>query len=105
MSKYNGGKLTQFWMDWAGFCDENKIDLVLTGDHHVYMRSHPMNDGVVAEEYGADYPDATVYITTDSADGDRGSLRDEVSKNGSRMWRQNTTELCMVTYRRILPLF
>jgi len=81
LSKYSGGGFAEFWTDWSAFCDSNKIDLVLTGDHHVYMRSYPLYEGAVVENYSADNPDGTVYITADSSDGDRGSTKEEVAKN------------------------
>lgn len=72
-SKYNGGTYSYFWNYWADFCDRNHIDLVLAGDHHVYMRSQPIYNGSVQSGYSASNPDATVYIAADSSDGDRGT--------------------------------
>ena len=76
ISKYTGGTYSYFWNYWADFCDTHKIDLVLAGDHHVYMRSHAIKNGSVVADYSKDNPDGTVYIAADSADGDRGSSTD-----------------------------
>ncbi len=78
-NKYTGGTYSYFWNYWADFCDTHKIDLVLAGDHHVYMRSHPLNNGNIVSDYSATKPDGTVYIAADSSDGDRGSSTDVVS--------------------------
>ena len=78
-SKYNGGTYSYFWNYWADFCDTNKIDMVLAGDHHVYMRTNAIKDGSVVSDYGASNPDGTVYMAADSADGDRGSGTDVTS--------------------------
>lgn len=75
-SKYSGKSYSYFWNYWADFCDKNKIDLVLAGDHHCYMRSQPLRDGAMVSDYGADNPDATVYLAGDSSDGERGSSTD-----------------------------
>ncbi len=83
-SKYNGGTYSYFWNYWADFCDTNKIDMVLAGDHHVYMRSNAIKDGSVVTNYGASNPDGTVYMAADSADGDRGSGTD-VTSNWSNL--------------------
>ncbi len=82
-SKYNGKTYSYFWNYWADCCDRNNIDLVLAGDHHVYMRSQPLYNGSKLSGYSASNPDATVYIAADSADGERGSSTDVVSFNSS----------------------
>ncbi|MBQ7048186.1 MAG: fibronectin type III domain-containing protein [Clostridia bacterium] len=78
-NKYGGGTYSYFWNYWADFCDTHKIDLVLAGDHHVYMRSQPLYNGSKVTDYGPSNPDGTVYIAGDSADGERGSSTDVVS--------------------------
>ncbi len=72
-NKYTGKTYSYFWNYWADFCDRNHIDLVLAGDHHVYMRSTPIYNGSTLSGYSATNPDATVYIAADSSDGERGS--------------------------------
>ncbi len=72
-NKYTGKTYSYFWNYWADFCDRNHIDLVLAGDHHVYMRSAPIYGGSVLSGYSASNPDATVYLAADSTDGERGS--------------------------------
>ena len=84
ISKYNAGLNTSyFWNNWHGFCDQYHVDLVLTGDHHVYMRSKPLYNEQVVSNYSASNPDATVYLTNDSTDGERGSSTDVSSKIGT----------------------
>ncbi len=80
MSKYTGKPYySYFWDAWADNCDKNKIDLVLAGDHHVYMRSYPIVNGSKLSGYSASNPDATVYIAADSADGERGVSTSDTS--------------------------
>lgn len=78
-NKYTGGTYSYFWNYWADFCDRNHIDLVLAGDHHVYMRSQPLYNGSKVTNYGVSNPNATVYMAADSADGERGSSTDVTS--------------------------
>ena len=78
-NKYTGGTYSYFWNYWSDFCDRNHIDLVLAGDHHVYMRSQPLYGGSKLSGYSASNPDATVYIAADSSDGERGSSTDVTS--------------------------
>ncbi|MBR6594752.1 MAG: fibronectin type III domain-containing protein [Clostridia bacterium] len=75
-SKYSGTTYSYFWNYWADFCDKNHVDLVLAGDHHVYMRSQPIYNGSMVSSYSASNPNATVYIAADSSDGERGSSTD-----------------------------
>ena len=82
-SKYNGKSYSYFWNYWADFCDKNHVDLVLAGDHHVYMRSQPIYNGSMVSGYSASNPNATVYIAADSSDGERGSSTDVSTFNSS----------------------
>lgn len=82
-NKYTGGTYSYFWSYWADFCDKNHIDLVLAGDHHVYMRSQPLYNGSKVSNYSASNPNGTVYLAADSADGERGSSTDVTSSFNS----------------------
>ncbi len=82
-SKYSGSTYSYFWNYWADFCDKNHVDLVLAGDHHVYMRSQPIYNGSMVSSYSASNPNATVYIAADSSDGERGSSTDVSSFSSS----------------------
>lgn len=82
-SKYSGSTYSYFWNYWADFCDKNNVDLVLAGDHHVYMRSQPIYNGSMLSGYSASKPNATVYLAADSSDGERGSSTDVTTFNTS----------------------
>ena len=56
---------------WAETFDELGIDLAVSGNNHVYVRTHPLYGNVRDDENG------TVYIVTPSSDDDRGR---EISK-------------------------
>ncbi len=80
-SKTTGKTYSYFWNYWADNCDANKIDLVLAGDHHCYMRTYPLKNGSKVTNYSASNPDATVYLAGDSSDGARGVTTADVSSN------------------------
>ncbi len=80
-SKTTGKTYSYFWNYWADNCDANKIDLVLAGDHHCYMRTYPYYNGSKVTNYSASNPDATVYIAGDSSDGARGVTTSDVSSS------------------------
>lgn len=88
-NKYTGSSYSYFWNYWADFCDKNHVDLVLAGDHHVYMRSQPIYNGSMLSGYSASKPDATVYIAADSSDGERGSSTDVTSSFSSSWVKSN----------------
>ncbi len=65
---FNGrsGK-TSWYANWKDFCDEYGVALALSGNNHIYERSHPLfHDEVVPDGKG------TVYMEAPSSDGDRG---------------------------------
>lgn len=88
-NKYTGKSYSYFWDYWADFCDKNHVDLVLAGDHHVYMRSQPLYNGSMLSSYSASNPNATVYIAADSSDGERGSSTDVTSSFSSSWVKSN----------------
>jgi hypothetical protein len=58
---------TSWYANWKDFCDEYGVALALSGNNHIYERSHPLcQDQVVADGKG------TVYMEVPSSDGDRG---------------------------------
>ncbi|MGZ4973813.1 MAG: metallophosphoesterase, partial [Limisphaerales bacterium] len=58
---------TSWYANWKDFCDEHHVALALSGNNHIYERTHPLlHDQVVAEGMG------TVYMEAPSSDGERG---------------------------------
>lgn len=100
MSKYNASTYTYFWPYWADCCDRNNIDLVLAGDHHVYMRSKPIYNGSVLSGYSASKPNATVYIAADSSDGERGVSYSDTSFSETKANNLDSSTLIASNYFR-----
>ncbi len=58
---------TSWYANWKDFCDQYGVDLALSGNNHIYVRTYPLyNDLVVANGQG------TVYMEAPSSDGERG---------------------------------
>ena len=53
---------------WHDICDRYDIDVFLSGNSHVYMRSLPIYEGAVS----TDPSHGTVYLVAPSSDGERG---------------------------------
>lgn len=55
------------YTDWRYFFDENKVDLAMAGNNHIYIRTNRIyNDQQTGTEKG------TVYMQAPSSDGERG---------------------------------
>ncbi len=99
-SKYNAATYSYFWPYWADCCDRNNIDLVLAGDHHVYMRSEPIYGGSALSGYSASNPNATVYLAADSSDGERGVAYSDTSFSETKANALDSSSLIASNYFR-----
>ncbi|HOC56685.1 MAG TPA: immunoglobulin domain-containing protein [Verrucomicrobiota bacterium] len=64
---YGQSGSTSWYANWKEFCDQYGVDLALSGNNHIYLRTYPLyNDAVVANGQG------TVYMQAPSSDGERG---------------------------------
>jgi hypothetical protein len=71
---------TSWYAHWKDFCDEHQVALALSGNNHVYQRSHPLHgDQVVAAGKG------TVYMVVPSSDGDRGVKAGPLKHNAEKL--------------------
>ena len=61
---YNSAGYTR----WHEICDKYGIDVMFTGNSHVYMRTKPIYNG----KESTDQTKGTVYMVAPSSDGDRG---------------------------------
>lgn len=75
----NNGKSS--WYDhWKEFCDEHRVTMALSGNNHVYSRTHPLKgDQVVPNGQG------TVYMVAPSSDGERGRMAGPLSHNAEKI--------------------
>ncbi|HOX56394.1 MAG TPA: immunoglobulin domain-containing protein [Candidatus Paceibacterota bacterium] len=71
---------TSWYANWKGFCDQYGVDLALSGNNHIYMRSYPLyNDVVVPNGQG------TVYMEAPSSDGERGVEAGTLTSNTDKI--------------------
>lgn len=69
------------WYDhWKDFCDEHHVTLALSGNNHVYKRTHTLRDDqVVTDGLG------TVYMEAPSSDGERGVKAGPLTMNADKL--------------------
>lgn len=69
------------WYDhWKEFCDEHRVTLAMSGNNHIYKRTHPLRgDQVVADGLG------TVYMEAPSSDGERGVKAGPLTTNADKL--------------------
>ena len=71
---------TSWYANWKDFCDEYGVALALSGNNHIYERTHPLcHDQVVADGKG------TVYMEVPSSDGDRGVEAGTLTQNTEKL--------------------
>jgi hypothetical protein len=71
---------TSWYANWKDFCDEYGVALALSGNNHIYERTHPLyHDQVVADGKG------TVYMEVPSSDGDRGAEAGTLTNNTEKL--------------------
>lgn len=71
---------TSWYDNWKDFCDEHHVTLALSGNNHVYQRTHTLRgDRVVADGVG------TVYMVAPSSDGERGVKAGELTTNADKL--------------------
>lgn len=78
---FDGGNGKSAWYDtWKDFCDEHHVTLALSGNNHVYQRTHTLyDDQVVSSGLG------TVYMVAPSSDGERGRLAGDLTMNADKL--------------------
>jgi hypothetical protein len=65
---------------WKEFCDEHHVTLALSGNNHIFERTHPLwDDRVVADGLG------TVYMVAPSSDGERGVKAGPLTMNADKL--------------------
>ena len=71
---------TSWYAQWKDFCDEHGVALALSGNNHIYERTHPLlHDEVVADGKG------TVYMEVSSSDGERGVEAGKLTQNAEKL--------------------
>jgi hypothetical protein len=71
---------TSWYANWKDFCDEYGVALALSGNNHIYERTHPLcHDEVVADGKG------TVYMEVPSSDGERGVEAGTLKSNAEKL--------------------
>lgn len=78
---FDGRNGKSSWYEhWKDFCDKYHVTLALSGNNHVYQRTHTLrNDQVVADGAG------TVYMVAPSSDGERGVKAGPVTMNADKL--------------------
>ncbi len=78
---FNGRNGKSSWYDnWKDFCDQHNVTLALSGNNHIYQRTHPLrNDQVVTPGQG------TVYMVAPSSDGERGAIAGPLTENADKI--------------------
>lgn len=78
---FDGRNGRSSWYDhWKDFCDEHHVTLALSGNNHVYERTHALwDDQVVADGLG------TVYMEAPSSDGERGVEAGPLTMNADKL--------------------
>jgi hypothetical protein len=79
---------TSWYANWKDFCDEHGVALALSGNNHIYERTHPLcHDQVVPDGKG------TVYMEVPSSDGERGVQAGTLAQNTEKLaftWSSHT---------------
>lgn len=71
---------TSWYAQWKDFCDEHHVTLALSGNNHVYQRTHTLwDDQVVSSGLG------TVYMAAPSSDGERGVEAGSLTMNADKL--------------------
>jgi len=71
---------TSWYANWKGICDQYGVDLALSGNNHIYLRTYPLyNDQVVPNGQG------TVYMQAPSSDGERGVEAGTITSNTEKI--------------------
>jgi hypothetical protein len=69
-----------WYENWREFCDKHKVALALSGNNHVYQRSHSLHqDKVVPGGQG------TIYMVVPSSDGERGVKAGTLTYNAEKL--------------------
>ncbi|MCC6547846.1 metallophosphoesterase [Candidatus Sumerlaeota bacterium] len=78
---FDGRNGRSSWYDhWKAFCDEHHVTLAMSGNNHIYERTHPLRgDQVVAPGLG------TVYMEAPSSDGERGVKAGPLTLNADKL--------------------
>jgi hypothetical protein len=78
---FDGRNGKSSWYDrWKDFCDEHRVTLALSGNNHVYARTHTLRDDqVVSAGLG------TVYMQVPSSDGERGVEAGSLMMNAEKI--------------------
>lgn len=71
---------TSWYDNWRGFCDEHNVSLALSGNNHVYQRTHPLRDDKVVND-----GEGTVYMVAPSSDGERGVKAGPLAMNADKL--------------------
>ncbi len=76
---------------WNAFFDRWGVDLALSGNNHIYVRTHKLYN----QQVSADPGKGTVYVQAVSSDGDRGrTMNPTLSSNADKIayrWTNGTT--------------
>ena len=71
---------TSWYAHWKDFCDQHRVALALSGNNHIYERTHPLHqDKVVPAGQG------TVYLEVPSSDGERGVEAGNLKYNAEKL--------------------
>lgn len=71
---------TSWYANWKEFCDQYGVALALSGNNHIYERTHPLyHDQVAADGKG------TVYMEVPSSDGERGVEAGTLTENAEKL--------------------
>ena len=78
---FDGRNGRSSWYDhWKDFCDEHHVTMALSGNNHVYERTHTLwDDQVVSDGLG------TVYMEAPSSDGERGVEAGTLTMNADKL--------------------
>ncbi|MBX7244723.1 MAG: metallophosphoesterase [Candidatus Sumerlaeaceae bacterium] len=78
---FDGRNGKSSWYDhWKDFCDEHHVTLALSGNNHIYERTHTLwDDQVVSDSLG------TVYMEAPSCDGERGVEAGPLTMNADKL--------------------
>lgn len=71
---------SNWYEQWKSFCDEHNVTLALSGNNHIYQRTHALkNDQVTTDGAG------TVYMVAPSSDGERGQKAGPLTTNADKL--------------------
>lgn len=78
---FDGRNGKSSWYDnWKDFCDKHNVTLAMSGNNHVYLRTHTLRaDHVVPDGQG------TVYMQAPSSDGERGVKAGPITRNADKI--------------------